>query len=419
MADPTAVLDDLDVDSALDHVAAGAFRDGGTGRVGLELELHLVDRAQPHRRPGWEEVLDVVAGIEARPGPMPGGSLVTVEPGGQLELSTPPYDDAALAVAALALDLAELRSCVATYGFGLAPLGTDPAREPRRVNPGARYRAMERHFEARDCLTEGRSMMSGTAALQVNLDAGPAAGWAERFAHLCGLVPVLVALSSTSRWLGGRRSGWHSMRQGIWQGIDPDRTGPCGCDPDPAAAWAHYALDAPVMLVRGPRDLEPLTGRLTFREWLAGEGGLARRPDRTDLDLHLTTLFPPVRPRGYVELRSLDAMPGRWWPAMTAVTVALADHPVAADRAAELCAPLTASGDAWVRAARDGLEDPLVRHTALVCVELAAAHAPVGLATEVAALHDLLAAGSSPAAELDARVAEVGPAALLVEACDD
>ena len=71
-----------------------------------------------------------------------------------------------------------------------------------------------------------------------------------------------------------------------------------------------------------------------------------------DLDYHLTTLFPPVRPRGYLELRCLDALPDRWWPALAALTVTLADDPVAADAAAELCAPVA---DSWETAARHGL----------------------------------------------------------------
>ena len=68
-----------------------------------------------------------------------------------------------------------------------------------------------------------------------------------------------------------------------------------------------------------------------------------------DLDYHLTTLFPPVRPRGYVEIRCLDALPDRWWPALAALVATLVDDPVAADEAAELCAPVA---DAWQTAAR-------------------------------------------------------------------
>ena len=89
-----------------------------------------------------------------------------------------------------------------------------------------------------------------------------------------------------------------------------------------------------------------------------------------DLDYHLTTLFPPVRPRGYLELRCLDALPDRWWPALAAITVTLVDDPVAADAAAELCAPVA---DSWETAARHGLDDETIRRAVTGCAELAAA----------------------------------------------
>ena len=90
-----------------------------------------------------------------------------------------------------------------------------------------------------------------------------------------------------------------------------------------------------------------------------------------DLDYHLTTLFPPVRPRGYVEIRCLDALPDRWWPALAAITATLVDDPVAADAAAELCAPVA---DAWQTAARARAGRPGRSARAVTgCVEVAAA----------------------------------------------
>ena len=85
---------------------------------------------------------------------------------------------------------------------------------------------MEQHFDALGCAGAGKEMMTATAALQVNLDAGPAAGWSERLSLIRTLVPMLVAASSTSPYLGGHTSGWHSMRQGTWQGIDHGRSDP-------------------------------------------------------------------------------------------------------------------------------------------------------------------------------------------------
>ncbi len=233
------------VEAARAYVADQALAESPGGRVGLELELHLVDLAAPARRPAWTEIEGLVAGLPA----MPAGSSVTVEPGGQVELSTPPGADVVQAVADLRADRKVLGTALAEAGYGAAPVGADLARPVQRVNPGARYAAMEEHFDALGCAGSGQAMMSATAALQVNLDAGPAAGWEQRLALVRAMVPMLVALSATSPYLGGQSSGWHSMRQGTWQGIDHARSDPFS-EGEPASAWAFYALSAPVMLVR-------------------------------------------------------------------------------------------------------------------------------------------------------------------------
>ncbi|WP_344004764.1 ergothioneine biosynthesis glutamate--cysteine ligase EgtA [Nocardioides lentus] len=402
---------------ARDHVMATALGGEGTGRVGLELELHLVDLAEPGRRPGWDEVLAVTRDLPA----MPGDSRVTLEPGGQVELSGPPGDGVVPAVGALRADLAVLRAALAADGYGVAALGTDPARPVARVNPGPRYDAMEAHFDALGCAGAGRSMMAGTAALQVNLDAGPAEAWDDRLELARSLVPVLVAVSSTSPYLAGRRSGWHSMRQGIWQGIDQGRCAPLSAG-EPRAAWAFYAIGAPVMLLRrpaaggAPETAVPVTERVPFVSWLrAGPDGglLGRPPTRADLDYHLTTLFPPVRPRGYVEVRCLDAAPDRWWPALAALTATLLDDPAAARVAAEAAAPVA---DAWVAAARDGLADPEVARAARACTDAAARHCPEPLRAEVEDLAALVADGRTPADDVRRRAeGPRGPLGLLEE----
>ena len=267
-------------------------------------------------------------------------------------------------MAALRADREALRAALAEAGLAGAPLGADPARPVARCNPHPRYVAMEQHFAARGCAAPGRAMMSATAALQVNLDAGPSEGWSARLAHLRALVPMLVAASATSPYLGGRSSGWHSMRQETWDGIDhgaqrPDPGG--GADGRVGALRPQRPGDAAAPRRRGERRARrtvPVTSRVSFADWLREPGRLGRPATRSDLDYHLTTLFPPVRPRGYLEIRCIDALPDRWWPALAALTVALVDDPVAADLAAELCEPVTG---AWETAARHGLADPAVR----------------------------------------------------------
>ena len=395
------------LETARQHVAEAALTDGPGGQVGLELEFHLVDLVQPARRPTWAEATRLADGI----GPLPSSSLVTLEPGGQIELSTPPGGDVVSAVAALRADREVLRARLRDEGFGAAPLGADLARPVARINPGARYQAMETHFDALGCAGAGKEMMTATAALQVNLDAGPIARWSQRLSLIRTLVPMLVAASSTSPYLGGHTSGWHSMRQGTWQGIDHRRSDPVPKG-EPTEAWATYALHAPVMLVDSGGQLRPVTSRVSFADWLGGRAPFGRRPTMVDLDYHLTTLFPPVRPRGYVEIRCLDALPDRWWPAVAALVATLVDDPVAADEAADLCAPVA---DAWQTAARRGLEHPLIRAAVTACVDLAARRAPDGLRDEVEDYAELIASGRTPSGVLRSRVEHDGPLAVLEE----
>lgn len=395
------------VEVARDHISRTALAEDAGGRVGLELEFHLVDLARPGRRPTWPDVQAVATGLP----PMPSGSLVTLEPGGQIELSTPPTPDLTSSVAALQADREVLRAGLLGVGFGAAPLGADLARPVQRVNPGARYTAMEQHFDALGFAGSGNAMMAATAALQVNLDAGPASGWDDRLGLIRSMVPMLVAASASSPYLGGETSGWHSMRQGTWQGIDHGRSDPVPAG-EPTAAWACYALSAPVMLVRDGAAFTAMTERVSFAAWLQGTAPIRRRPTLVDLDYHLTTLFPPVRPRGYVEIRCIDALPDRWWPALAALTVTLVDDPVAADQATELCLPVA---DSWQQAARDGMADPAVRRAVTGCVDLAARRCPAPLKHDLEAFAELIVGGHTPSSELRARVERGGPLRVLEE----
>lgn len=405
-ADPLAGAADP-VEAARDHIARTALCESEGGRVGLELEFHVVDLGEPSRRPSWETVQALAADLP----PMASGSSVTLEPGGQVELSTPPAADVTSAVTALRTDRELLRAGLAEAGFGAAPLGTDPARPVRRINPSQRYVAMETHFGALGCADPGKAMMSATAALQVNLDAGPAAQWRDRMQLIASVGPVLVAASACSPLLAGHASGWHSMRQEAWHGIDHRRSDPVP-GTEPAQAWASYALDAPVMLVREDGGYVPVTERVPFREWLAGAAPIGRAPTIDDLDYHLTTLFPPVRPRGYVEIRCLDAQPDRWWPALAALTVTLIDDPMLADQVVEVCEPVR---DSWLVAAREGLADPAMRSAVLGCVDLVARRCPPALKADVEAYAELLESGRTPGDGLRERAAASDPLTMLEE----
>lgn len=355
--------------AAWDYVAARALRDAPGHSVGLELEQHVVDLDFPALRPTWDRVR---AAVDALPD-LPGASLVTLEPGGQVELSGPPLPGAAAAAQALRRDDTVLRSCLREHGLGLASLGSDPVRRPQRVNPAPRYTAMERHWSATGTAKSGLAMMCATASLQVNLDAGPRSGWQARLARAHRLGPVLVALSACSPLLPGYSGAWRSQRQRVWGELDPLRCGPVTGDRDPSDQWADFALCAPVMLV-GDRDSDthsdsvtPIRTRVPFRDWAGGEVLLAgRRPTVDDLDRHLTTLFPPVRLRGFLEIRYLDALPVRWWPSLAALVAALMDDPDTADAVDAACEPVEGR---WAEAARDGLSDPELARAAGRCLE--------------------------------------------------
>ncbi len=216
----TAVEPCLDsLDSAREHVMSRALRSSATGTVGLELEFHVVDSARPAVRVAWARLMDLLGALR----PLPAGSRVTVEPGGQVELSTAPYDGVDAAVRALEQDAAALAGALADAGLGMAALGADPAREVRRMSPGGRYVAMERHFASIGAGEPGLAMMCATAALQINLDAGPEAGWPARVGLLHRLGPVLVAMSACSPLVAGQASG---MAVDAATGLGTDRPGP-------------------------------------------------------------------------------------------------------------------------------------------------------------------------------------------------
>ncbi len=166
------------------------------------------------------------------------------------------------------------------------------------------------------------------------------------------------------------------------------------------------------MLVRDGDSTTPVTRRVSFVDWLRGAGPVERAATTADLDYHLTTLFPPVRPRGYIEIRCLDALPDRWWPALVTLVTTLLDDPRAGAEAAHLCEPISTS---WEVAARAGLADPGVHRAVVGCADLAARYAPEELRAEVAALAEMYAAGTSPGQVLRRRAEQVGPLRLLEE----
>ena len=193
---------------------------------------------------------------------------------------------------------------------------------------------MDRHFARGG--PEGRTMMCSTASVQVCLDAGADdAEVADRWHALHAWLPVLTALFANSP-----TPGWRCTRAAVWGAIDPTRTAaPVG--PDPRSAYGRWALDAQLLAVRREAGVLVGAGRADLPGLAARRRCRAARADLGDLDYHLTTLFPPVRARGHLELRAVDAQPGDGWRVVVALVAALLDDPAA--RAAATAAATEAS----------------------------------------------------------------------------
>ncbi len=371
--------------AAAEHIHGICFKTGPPERVGVELEWLVRDAHDPTLPVEPDRVKVALTGLDS-PGALPAKGCLTNEPGGQLELSSLPAASISDCVADAARDMSALTEAMETAGLCLSGHGLDPFRPPLRVLDSPRYAAMEEFFDRSG--PAGRIMMCSTASVQVCLDAGeegPGQQSYRRRWHLLHTIgPVLVAAFANSPLLQGRPTGWRSTRQAVWARLDPGRTRPPQGTGQPAVStdlrsrWADYALDSQLMCIRR-RDGESWIAPpgLTFRGWLlGGEGftGAARRPTLDDLEYHLSTLFPPVRPRGHLELRMIDAQPGEGWVVPTLVVWALVSDPQAADVALAAAERLwDGRGDPWLRAARHGPADECLARAVRTCFEAAEA----------------------------------------------
>ncbi|MFE1027550.1 ergothioneine biosynthesis glutamate--cysteine ligase EgtA [Streptomyces sp. NPDC058818] len=365
------------------------FKTGPPRRLGVEVEW-LVHELRAPRLPVSPERLEAVySALRA----VPLRSALTVEPGGQLELSSLPAASLMECVGTVSADLAAVRAVLREDGLALVGLGHDPWHAPRRFLRQPRYDAMEACLDRSG--PAGRYMMCTSASVQVCVDAGHeepgTLGHVRRWwlAHQLGA--VLLAAFANSPLAGGRPTGWRSTRQLRWAQIGTGRAGGPQLDADPRGAWTRHVLDAPVMCVRRDGGPWEVPEGMTFRAWT--RTGVPRWPTREDLDYHLTTLFPPVRPRGHLELRMIDAQPGDdGWMVPLAVTAALFDDPEAAETAYRTVKPLAERtlglpaphNPLYEDAARDALTDPELREAAVTCFTAALAALPrLGATAEV------------------------------------
>jgi len=292
--------------------------------------------------------------------PAPCGSRVTFEPGGQIELSTAPRSCVPDAMEAARGDEKALRAELAALGLAAGTMAVDDRRLPRRVLDHGRYAAMERFFSAQG--ESGMWMMCNTASTQVNIshDSGDPH---ERWYTMNLVAPVLIAAFANSPGIGLDGGRWASVRQGIWWSLDSPRTRPVSTDLTPERAWLDYALAADVMFVRGQdpgrTDGTAFPPGTPFGAWMA-VGHDVGWPTADDFRYHLSTLFPPVRPRGWLELRVLDALPG-WARDVATLTVATA---CTSQAGRELRGRLPSSRRLWTAAARHGVRHPVLHAAA-------------------------------------------------------
>ena len=322
------------------HLAAGC-KPRSEHRVGAEHEK-LLFQVSDLRRPAYEGpggVQALLQGFERfgwrgdyeenRHGHMligakRGGANLSLEPGGQFELSGAPLDSLDAIAAETGRHLQECGELGAELGLGFAGLGHDPLwrREDVPVMPKARYDIMRSYMPKVGGL--GLDMMLRTCTVQANLDFASEADMAAKFRTSLALQPLATALWANSPFVEGEPTGWLSTRARVWTDTDPDRTGLLGFVFDEGfgfEAYADYALDVPMYFVKRDGRYVDLAGR-SFRAFMAGElpelpGERATLKDWED---HLTTLFPEVRLKTYLEMRGadmgsqahLDALPAFW-----------------------------------------------------------------------------------------------------------
>jgi glutamate--cysteine ligase len=239
------------------------------------------------------------------------GLTVSIEPGGQIELSGRPFADVHVVSAELDRHLARCRALAAELGIEFLAAGYRPWGRAATVPwmPKKRYDVMRPFLAARGRLAEDMMAMTGSA--QASFDFASERDMAEKLRLALAIQPAVTALYANSPIVDGRESGWLSYRVKVWEETDPARCGiPAfafapGFDDDAYRRYAEWALDVPmVFLRREGRYLE--TGGATFRALLAG--GLAgERPRISDWEDHLSTIFTDVRVKGVVEVRGADA----------------------------------------------------------------------------------------------------------------
>lgn len=328
------------------------------GRYGIR---HMLQRFAAEGWRPYHEGGAIIAAFRNR-------AAITLEPGGQVELSGAPHRTATALVEearAFARDLDRL-SADGPYrqvAMGLTPFAPIPAIG---WVPKGRYAIMRTHMAASG--DRGHHMMKGTCATQLSVDFSDELDCARKVRVGMLLAPLVTAMFASSPYERGRPTGWKSTRGFVWTRTDPARTGfPEAATGFTYARWVDYLLDVPMMFTHHGGVWRPAHGT-TFRQWME-RGDEGRFPTEADWGLHQTTVFPEVRVKRQIELRMGDCVPVALAGSFAGLWRGLLYDPRSLDQALALAERFDAYGDRngrFLAACRHGLQAvvggrPLVR----------------------------------------------------------
>ena len=242
------------------------------------------------------------------------GGSVSLEPGGQLELSGAPLSNLHQTCAETGRHLRHMRAVSSALGVGMLGIGFQPKWRRDNISwmPKGRYQIMRNHMPKVG--TMGLDMMLRSCTVQVNLDYADEADMRRKFRTSLALQPIATALFANSPFKDGKPSGWLSGRAHVWTDTDNARCGVPSCVFDPHFGyeqWIDYILDVPMYFLHRGEDYVDVAGK-SFRDYLAGTlaGFEGEPPQMADFEDHITTAFPEVRLKQYLEMRGADS--GSW-----------------------------------------------------------------------------------------------------------
>jgi len=370
-------------------------------RVGTEHEkfgFYLDDNAPvPYAGPrGIRKLLEAMAGLLGWKPIMDAGDIIglsdplglgaiTLEPGGQFELSGAPLETLHQTCREVNSHLAQVRECATPLGIGFLGAGFSPkwslAETPRM--PKSRYQIMSDYMPKVGAL--GLDMMHRSATIQANLDFSSEADMVKKMRVGLALQPIATALFAYSPFTDGVPNGFRSYRSAVWLDTDGDRTGMLPFAFEDGFGFEQYvdwALDVPMYFLLREDGYRNVAGE-SFRDLLDGRlpGAEGERPTLADWENHLTTLFPEVRLKRFIEMRGADGGPGDRICALPAFWVGLLYDSGTLDEAWEMVRDWTADEREGLRQGvpRTALETPFRNRTVLDIAADALALARQGL----------------------------------------